>query len=203
MTQISMPQTADRKLDLSVKLKVCALMARGEKYATIQKFLKDKFNIDYTTSSLSMFRKRNSETIADMERLVLDAEVAEVERVRSKSLRMLNRKLDRASTDDLEIQQLDEDYRTGKIELSEYKRKKAGLIDLSVKDLATLSEKMHSQMKNGPGAPGGDGGSNAPALDGKLLSKLMAAIQSGDILTLTQLTLKTNATPHHLDATEV
>jgi len=193
---------AENGLPKDVKMRVLALMARGEKNPAISETLRTDYGIDYSTNKVALLRHRNQNTITEMEHMVLDAEAAEAEKIRSKSLRMLSRKLDRATADEVKIMELDQEYRDDKIDLKTYRRRKMGLLSVSIKELTLISESMHDQTKHGPGAPGDGGSSGSINLDATWLEKVMIAVQKNDILTITQLTLNQKQ-PHGsiIDAT--
>lgn len=188
-----------RKLDTPLKMKVLAMMARGEKYGTIQRILKDDHGIDYDQSSLSYLRKKHKDVIIEMEGMILDAETSEAAEVRAKALRQLGRKLDQAAGDELELAKLDEEYRTTEMTLSEYRRKKAGLLKMSVNELVLITEKMHTQSGAGkrgaaaPMLPGGGSSDDTGSADPRFVEAITAAIQRGDTIALQQLVINSNA----------
>lgn len=197
VTETAVGEFQGYKLDVPTKMKVIAMMARGEKYETIQRILLEDHQIEYTIKSLYNLRDKHKDTIAEMELMILEKEASDSEQIRVKSLRQLNRKLDKASADELMIAQIDKEYREGVIEnLGDYRRRKAGLLNLSVKDLTDVSKEMSAQtgsrgIKGAHGLPPGDSGVDAP--DPKWVEALMAAVQRGDTITMQQLTLTPNA----------
>lgn len=180
---------AEATLPKDVKMRVLALMARGEKNAGISETLSKEYGIEYTPNAVALLRRRNQDVITEMEHMVLDAEAAEAEKIRSKSLRMLSRKLDRATADEIKLMELDQEYRDEKIDLATYRRRKMGLLTVSVKELTLISESMHDQTKHGAGAPGDGGGAGGVNLDASWLERVMIAVKNNDILTLTKLTI--------------
>lgn len=186
-TELSGPKLTD-----ALKMQVLALMARGEKYKDIRKILSEQHNITYSNNALSMLRKRNGDVIAEIERTIYASEAAEAERIRSKGLRMLSRKLDQASSDELELSAIDEEFRTTDMTLADYKRKKAGLLELSIKDVVHITDKMYTQTKDGPGASAPAGSAAPTAAEARALEAFHDAIKNGDTITLQQLTVKLN-----------
>jgi hypothetical protein len=180
------------KITDPMKIQVLAMMVRGEKYKQIRKFLLDNYGVEYSNNALSMLRKRNPEVIAEIERTVVQAEASEAERIRAKSLRLLSRKLDQAAGDELELSAIDEEYRNGDMTLADYKRKKAGLLELSVKDVLQVTEKMHNQTKDGPGAVAPSGSVTPTAADARAAQTLAEAIKNGDTITINQIIVRLN-----------
>jgi hypothetical protein len=186
------------KLNTSVKSKVLAMMARGEKYGTIVSVLKNDHNIDYSVSALADLRKRNAEAIQQMTEMIVDAEATEAEKIRTRALRKVNRTLDRADADEAELQALEEEYRQpdSKMTLAEYRRRKTGLLRLSVTDLLNITDRMHNQTQKlkATGSPQLPAGNGAPVGQSPQLAEaLLAAIQNGDTITLQQMEI--NWTP--------
>lgn len=196
MSESNLPEKHNYKLDTPTKMKVLAMIARGEKYETISRILKEQHNIDYSSAGLAELKKSNADTIKEMELMILDAETSEAEQIRVKSLRQLSKKLDRASEDEAELQEIDRQYRAGEIELAEYKRLKTGLLKLTVKDLTAISKDMYAQSGGKRGAnalPGAasTGGGDTP--DPKWVEALMTAVQRGDTIAMQQLVITLNA----------
>jgi len=190
------PTTSGYKLDTPLRLKVLAMMARGEKYETIQRILKDNHGVEISAGGLSSMRKRHADSIKEMELMILEAETSEAEQVRVKTLRQLSRKLDRASADESELEELDRQYRNGEIEsLSEYRRLKTGLLKLSVRELAQISKDMHAQSGKPKGASALPVG--AVPVEGtpnpKWVEAMMLAVQRGDTIAMQQLVITPNA----------
>jgi hypothetical protein len=201
MTEVVAKPKSDvgqRKLDIPLKMKVLAMMARGERYGTIRRILKDEHKIDYTDPALAALRKNNAEVLKEMELMILGSQAAESEQIHTKAMRQLNRRLDRASTDELEIDRLDTEYREGKMNLADYRKKKAGLIKMSVKDLLEISREMHTQIgrrKVGQGSgalPSGISNEGASP-DPKWVEALMTAVQRGDTIAMQQLVINPGA----------
>lgn len=183
------------KLDTPVKLKTLAMIARGEKYQTIIRILKEQHDIEYSSSGLADLKKANIDTIREMEYMILEKETSDAEAVRAKSLRQLNRKLDKAADDETEIEELDRQWRDGEIEdMADYRRRKAGLLKLSVKDLAEISKNMHAQTAGRKGANALPVDPNTtPTADPKWVEALMMAVQNGDTIAMQQLIITPNA----------
>lgn len=182
------------KLDLPLKMRILAMIAREEKYKVILGILEKDHGIKYSVQSLRLLKKNHAKTIAEMQGMVLDKEASEVDQIRTRALRQLARKLDQATEAEREIAQLDEEYRAGDMELAEYRRKKTGLLNMSVSELLAVSKEMHGQSgAKGKGAsiapnphkPGSD-----EPLDPQAVEVLLTAIQNGDTITLSKQTIK-------------
>lgn len=183
------------KLDTPTKMKTLAMVARGEQTATILRILNDEHGVNYTRDDLSQLKRTNRDTINEMKQMILEAEASEAEQVRVKALRQLSRRLDKASEDEVEIHELDRQYRDGEIELNEYKRLKTGLLKLSVNELTSITKDMHTQSGGKrstnalPGTPAAS--DNTP--DPKWVEALMTAVQRGDTIAMQQLVITPNA----------
>lgn len=184
------------KLDTAQKMKVLAMLARGERYATIQSILKKDHDIDYSINSIRLLKKNHAETIAEMEAMIIEREASEAEQIRVRALASVSRKLDRASKDESELAELDRAYRDGELEIAEYKRRKKGLLDLSVTELLSVSKEMYAQTgkgKNASIAPGSPAGGGEGIANPQTLEVLMDAIKRGDTVTLQQMVINPNA----------
>ena len=195
-TPVEKPKMGVKKLDTPLKMKVLAMMARGEKYGTIVHILKDEHGIDYTPNGLTSLRNTHKEVITQMEEMILDAQASESEQIRVKSLRQLSRKLDKANEDEQALDALDAEYREDdEMTLAEYRRRKAGLLKMSVSELVLISKEMHAQNLKIKGPVGAAGLTNeAPGgADPKFVEALMSAIQRGDTIALQQMVINPNA----------
>lgn len=186
------------KLNVPITMKVLALMARGEKHGTILGMLRKDHNIEYSSQSLSLLRKKHKETVLSMQGLIIDAEATEAEKIRIRTLHRINRRLDQADVDEGELEKLNEDYRSedSEMTLSEYRRRKMGLVNLSVAELVTLAKEMHVQSvqakgrkaSGAPQLPSGDGTVQEEQIT-TLPEALMTAIKNGDTIQLQQMVI--------------
>lgn len=182
------------KLNTSVKSKVLAMMARGEKYGTIINVLKEEHDIDYSLTGLTELRKRHADTIKIMTDMIIEAEATESEKIKTRSLRKISRTLDRADADEMELQALEEEYRKpdSKITLAEYRRRKSGLLQLNVTELLSISKEMHAQSSKlkSTGSPQLPAGTGAPVGQSPQLAEaLLDAIRRGDTISLQQMVI--------------
>lgn len=179
-----------RRLDPKLKMAVLAMIARGEKYGTIVRILKEDYKIDYSKSSVAALKRDNKDVVVQMQSMILEAEASQADQIRVQALRQLNRKLGKAADDEQELESLDEEYRTTEMTLSEYRRKKAGLLKMTVSDLVLISKEMHSQSGKAkapltPGLAGsGETDDSTNGADPKFVEALMGAIQRGDTVSL-------------------
>lgn len=192
-------QQHNYKLSTPVKMKVLAMMARGDKYGTILSVLEKEHGITYSRTSLTQLRKNNKDSLRQMELMIMDNEASEAVQIKNKALRQLNKKLDRAADDQLELDSLDEEYRAGNLSLSEYRRKRAGLLKISVTELLMISKEMNQQdgTRKGPAALPGGVANGLPdpenGGDPRLAEALLDAIKRGDTVALSQMVITPNA----------
>lgn len=182
-----------QKLNTAQRMRVLALMARGDTYAQIRAHLQSQYDITISDNSLSDIKKRHGDTLAEMTRTMVEHEAIEAEDLLKKTRRMIGRKLSQAEQDANKLAKLDEQYREGDITKSQYDLKRAGLLGLSINQLVAVSKEMHNQvMKDippglppGASATGAIGGGN-PAIT----EAIVAAIKNGDTVELQRLVFK-------------
>lgn len=99
--------------------------------------------------------------------------------IKRKAYDLIERRVDRALSDDDQIAQLRLDLRSGKITEPEFKRKKELYEELTINELVKLSDAMHAQGKNEKDDP-------PSPQDMAALSALMAGIKAGNPVQLIQ-----------------
>lgn len=202
MTKEIAKKAGNEKLTTPIKMKVLAMMVRGEKYGTIQRILEEEHDISYSQKSLSHLRKNNIDVIKEMELTILDAQASEAQQTHTKLIRALNKKIDKATEDELELERLDEEYRTTDMTLTDYRRQKTGLLKISARDISQMAKDIHTQLdskrkavgtgSSSPTAPGGSEDLPGGGLDPKWVEGLTLAIQRGDTITMQQLIVAPN-----------
>lgn len=179
------------RLTMDQKLRTLAYIARGDTVSQVVAHLLEDFNVTITEDAIYKIRRDNAETISKIQDRLADSAAADIDQLIRKSRVQLARKLNKADADASELDVLDQQYRNGEIEKDEYQRKKTGLLDLSISELANLGSKLVMQQKSAgpdPDAPAlGTGaasilpaGSSTPAQ----LEAMLRAIQAGNTVEL-------------------
>jgi hypothetical protein len=181
------------RLTTDQKMRALALLARGDTLSQVVGHLLDYYQVTVSESALSQLRSNNKETIAQMQQVVADGQSAEAEAIATRARRLINNKLDRAERDAKTLEELDQDYRDGKIkDVQDYRRRKAGLMKISINELTTISKAMHSQSQHTPIPPAGDtppalqSGSHSGATPAHL-EAMLQAIAAGNTVELQRL----------------
>ncbi len=178
------------------KLRALAYIARGDTMSQVAAHLLEDFQVTITESALYKIKKDNLETIQKIQDRLADSAVADADAILKQSRVALAKKMQRADRDGNELEQLDQQYRDGEIDKSQYQRRKAGLIQLSVSELVNISRTMHAQVIKVPGAgapelPPGPGGPAQPLPAGSStpaqLEALLKAIQAGNTVEIQRL----------------
>lgn len=147
------------------------------------------FDVSITESALYAIKRDHSDTVTRMQETMADSAVADADAILKKSRVMIAKKMQKADRDGNTLEQLDQQYRDGDLEMSEYRRKKSGLLKMSVHELTQISKTMHDQVIKVPGElpPGGAGslppGGSSPAQ----LEALLLAIKAGNTVELQRL----------------
>lgn len=176
------------------KLRALAYIARGDTMSQVAAHLLEDFQVSITESALYKIKKDNLETIQKIQDRLADSAVADADAILKQSRVALAKKMQRADRDGNELEQLDQQYRDGEIDKSQYQRRKAGLIQLSVSELVNISRTMHAQVIKVPGVPElppGPGGAAQPLPAGSStpaqLEALLKAIQAGNTVEIQRL----------------
>lgn len=176
------------------KLRALAYIARGDTMSQVAAHLLEDFEVSITESALYKIKKDNLETIQKIQDRLADSAVADADAILKSTRVALAKKIQRADRDGNELEQLDQQYRDGEIDKSQYQRRKAGLIQLSVSELVNISRTMHAQVIKVPGAPElppGPGGPAQPLPAGSStpaqLEALLKAIQAGNTVEIQRL----------------
>jgi len=186
---ITTPKKKKRnKLNTAQRMRVLALLARGDSFAMIHDHLQNTYGVDVHDSTISQIKKTHADTLATMTATIAEAEAADAESLLAKSRRMIGRKLQKAEADTSEIQKLDRRFRNGEISHLEYERERRGLLELSIQELTTVSKEMFNQSNKGlpPGSPppGLPAGGQQEATEA-----LLGAIARGDTVEIQRLIL--------------
>lgn len=145
------------RLTTDQKLRALALLARGDTLSQVAAQLLTDFNVKVTESALSQLRRAHQETLDKMRDAMVEAESASAEALLKRTHRMIGARLDRADRDGKELEELDRSWREGEIKDYEvYRRRKAGLMKISINELTTVSRTMHTQTVKMPALPPGD-----------------------------------------------
>lgn len=181
------------RLSTDQKMRVLALLARGDTLSQVAGYVLETYQITISESAISQIRSKNKDTIAAMQQTVADGQSAEAEAIASRARRMLNTKLDKAERDSNELEDLDRQWRDGEIkDANEYRRRKAGLMKISINELTTISKAMHSQTA--PPPPGNPdplglpaGGHQLPTSTPARLEAMLQAVAEGRTVELQRL----------------
>ena len=172
-------------------MRALALLARGDTLSQVAAHLLEYYQVTVSESGLSQIRSNNKETISQMQQVIADGQSAEAEAIANRARRLINNKLDRAERDGKTLEELDQQYRDGEIkDVQEYRRRKAGLLKISINELTTISKAMHNQSQHTP-PPAGD---DKPALPSghsgatpAHLEAMLQAIAAGNTVELQRL----------------
>jgi len=149
-----METTATRtRLTLDQRLRTLAYIARGDTMSQVAAHLLEDFNVTISESRLYQIKKNNIETIQKIQERLADSAAADADALMRQARVGLAKKLQKADRDSNELEKLDQQYRDGDIDKSEYQRKKSGLLNLSVTELINIGKGMHAQVIKIPGAP--------------------------------------------------
>lgn len=191
------------RLTTDQKLQALAYIARGDTFSQVAGHLLEEHNITISESALSQLKKTHKATIDKMIETMAEGQAAEADAILRRTRRMLNGKLDRAERDGRTLEELDQQWRDGEIkDAAEYRRRKAGLIKVSVAELTQISKTMFDQTIKDPGLPpGSPAGALPPGASVKTpaqLEGLLQAIAAGNTVEIQRLIFTPGATPHDL-----
>lgn len=180
------------RLTTPQRMKVLALIARGDTYEQISQILKKEDGKEISAPSISHIKKTHSDTLEKMRGMIVQQETAEVAEILVRSRRMTNRKLARAERDETELDKLNNEYRQGNISTKDYENKKRTLLDLSINQLVQVSKEMHSQILKPEDSPAGSEAGEKGArsnFNPDLVQTITEAIKKGDTVKLQQVIL--------------
>lgn len=184
--------TTRTRLTTDQKMRALALIARGDTLSQVAAHLLENYDVKVSESSLSQLKKAHKETIDKMQENIAEGQSAEADAIAKRARRMLNNKLDRAERDARTMEEVDQDWRDGKIKDAEtYRRRKAGLLKVSIAELNQITRTMHNISRpDTPPAPdqpalpaGAVGHGSTPAQ----LEALLKAIQAGNTVEIQRL----------------
>jgi hypothetical protein len=180
------------RLTTDQKMSALAFIARGDTLSQVAGHLFEDYNVTVSESALSQIKKHHADTIEKMRESLVDATSSEAAALANRARRMLNKKLDKADRDANALEEIDQKYRDGEIkDIEEYRRRKAGLLQVSIQELNHISRSMHAQSapETPPpsGAPALPPGSNAQLSTPAHLEALLRAIAAGNTVEIQRL----------------
>lgn len=176
------------------KLRALTLIARGDTNSQVVAYLLENFGVSITESAISQLHKNNKDTVNEMINKMVEGEQAEADAIVKRTHRMIAKKLDRAERDQNALDELDEMYRNNEIKVEDYRRRKAGLMKMSINELMTISKGVFAQtIKHPPALPPGTPTPPGQRTAGNLpapnhLEAMLQAIERGDTVELQRLT---------------
>ena len=183
--QYNKVMTTRTRLSTDQKLRALAYIARGDTLSQVAGHMLEEFDVTITESALSQLKKNHADTTDKMQTSLSESAAEDADALLKKTRRMLSVRLDRAERDANELAEVDRQYREGNIKsVEEYRRKKAGLLKISIAELTNVSKTMHAQTVKVPELPPGatpgalpaGGGAQNPAQ----LEALLNAIKDGN-----------------------
>jgi hypothetical protein len=194
--------TTRTRLTTDQKLQALAYIARGDTLSQVAGHLLEEHDVTISESALSQLKKNHKSTIDKMIDTMAEGQATEADAILRRTRRLLNGKLDRAERDARTIEELDQQWRDGELkDVAVYRRRKAGLIKVSVAELTQISKTMFDQTIKEPGAPAGGAGALPPGQSVKTpaqLEGLLQAIAAGNTVEIQRLIFTPGATPHDL-----
>lgn len=175
------------RLNDAQRLRVLALAVRGDGSQAIADAIQETYGISITASGIDKIKATHADTLAAMKQQAVEAEAADAETLLARSRRMIGRKLTKAERDADALEKLDEDYRQGNMKLEEYRRKKTGLLNISIAELNAVTKEMYIQTGKGE-----DGTPRLPAGNLHQTEALLEAIKRGDTVELQRLIFRPN-----------
>lgn len=185
---------ADKRTRLTTdqKMRALAFIARGDTMSQVAAHLLTDFNIKISESAIYSLKKAHKDTIAKMQETVAEGQSAEADAIAKRARRMLNGKLDKAERDGRTLEELDRQWRDGELKnVEDYRRRKAGLMKISINELTQVSKAMVAQaaptLPPGGGAPALPPGTPQNTLAPAHLEQLLLAITAGNTVEIQRL----------------
>ena len=177
------------RLTTDQKLAGLAMMARGDTLSQVAGHLLTDYGVKVSESWLAKIKTNHRDTIDKMQNTMAEGQAADTEALIKRSRRMINSHMDKAERDSKALEEIDSQFRDGKISVKVYRRKKAGLLKMSVVELIQISKGMYDQTKRDliPLAPGAS--SLPPGHDPNpaQLEALLQAIAAGNTVEIQRL----------------
>lgn len=143
------------RLTTDQKMAALAMIARGDTLSQVAANLLTEYEVTISESAIRKIKSLHQETILKMQETIADGKAAEAGDISKRSRHLINRRLDKAERDERALEELDQKYRDGEIDggAEEYRRRKAGLLKISVAELINISKTMHAQTIRIPALP--------------------------------------------------
>lgn len=177
------------------------MMARGDTLSQVAGHLLTDYGVTISESGLSKIRTNHQDTINKMIDTMAEGQAADAEALLKRSRRMLNSRMDKAERDQHALEEVDQEFRDGKISVEIYRRKKAGLLKISITELIQISKGMHDQTRKDlpPLLPGASSSGALPPghhdANPAQLEALLQAIAAGNTVEIQRLIFNPAAAP--------
>lgn len=183
-----MGETSITKIDTNIEAQVVAMTVNGETQKTIIARLKNG-GVEISLRQVKKIRKDN-EVIIKQTRDELSAHEATVrKRILNKTLALTQKRVETAEGDEDKLRELQQKYRSKKINKDQYERGRRGLVELTVRELMDISKEMSVQIKEAKESGIPDDNTADPAA----IQELAEAIKRGDQVELQRIIFKPTA----------
>ena len=123
------------------------MMARGDTLSQVAGHLLTDYGVKVSESWLAKIKTNHRDTIDKMQNTMAEGQAADAEALLKRSRRMLNSRMDKAERDNKAFEEIDNQFREGEINAEIHRRKKVGLLKISITELIQISKGMHEQTK--------------------------------------------------------
>jgi len=165
-------------LTTQAEVRIVALIARGDTYATIQSQLK-KEGIDITIPTISKIKSRNEEALKAIKGEMIKVESSKSATILEKSRNLIEKKLDKTE-DETIPQELQDAYDNGEIDAKQFLDRKQTIFNkrqVSIGELNMVAKEAFNQSQIESGKPTSI--TDSPEQAKKNLERLLTAINSG------------------------
>jgi hypothetical protein len=130
---------------MAIEMKVIAYIARGDTYRTIQKLIIDEFDQKIQLQTITNIKERNIDALTVIRNAIIKEEESTAKKLLEKSRSLIGKKLTQAEKDAQYLDDMESDYRRGKISFKEYHRAVSLVKMPTLTELTSVSKEMHHQ----------------------------------------------------------
>jgi flagellar biosynthesis GTPase FlhF len=130
---------------MPIEMKIVAYIARGDTYQTIIENVQEEFGAKMAIPTISDIKKRNLDALEIIRNTIIKEEEATAKKLLEKSRSLIGKNLTKAEKDAQYLDDMESDFRRGKIKLKEYQQAISTVKMPTLTELTSVSKEMHHQ----------------------------------------------------------
>lgn len=136
------------KIPVAMEMRIVAYLARGDKHIDIVDHIEAEFGERLAKNTISVVKTRNESALKIIKDSIIKDEIATAQKLRDKTNKIIDRRLDTAEKDLQTLESLEHQFRKGHINYKEYSDALSKIKIPTLTELTSVSKEMHNQAQD-------------------------------------------------------